>query len=84
MGGNRWLCCRSGSRLEEPLCLLKTPSVGVYPAGNEVRQAGEMKGAVTCVTAALFECRCVKCSKSFAELFDHFRLCLQAVPIYLG
>lgn len=52
------------------LCLLKTPSVGVYLADNEVGQAGEMKGAGTCVTrltAALFELRCVKCSKSFAK-----------------
>lgn len=70
MEGNRWLCWRSGCRLEEPLCLLKTPSVGVYLAGNEEGQAGEMKGAGTCVkrlTAAVSELRCVKCSKSFAE-----------------
>lgn len=70
MEWNRWLCRRSGSRLEEPLCLFKTPSVGVYLVGNEVGQAGEMKGAgtsVTCLTATLSELRCVKCSKSFAE-----------------
>lgn len=30
--------------------VLETPSVGVYLAGNGVGQAGEMKGAGTCVT----------------------------------
>lgn len=52
-------------------------SVGVYLAGSEVGQAGEIKGA-------LFELRRVKGSKSFAELFDRFGLCLQGVEIYLG
>lgn len=55
--------------LEEPLCMLKTLSVGVYLAGNGVGQAGEMKGAGTCVTAALFELRCVKCSKKLCRAF---------------